>query len=92
MAGPIDARVNPTQVDDLATSKPIEWFERNLAPRCRGAIPAPRTWLLDSEQRKSTTTATCSGVTNSCDGCFSPSNDVFPASIETPAAAARCSI
>jgi polyhydroxyalkanoate depolymerase len=30
MAGPIDARVNPTQVNDLATSKPIEWFERNL--------------------------------------------------------------
>jgi poly(3-hydroxybutyrate) depolymerase len=30
MAGPIDARVNPTKVNDLATSKPIEWFERNL--------------------------------------------------------------
>jgi polyhydroxyalkanoate depolymerase len=30
MAGPIDARVNPTTVNELATSKPIEWFERNL--------------------------------------------------------------
>ena len=30
MAGPIDARVNPTQVNELATSKPLHWFERNL--------------------------------------------------------------
>jgi polyhydroxyalkanoate depolymerase len=30
MAGPIDTRVNPTKVNELATSKPIEWFERNL--------------------------------------------------------------
>jgi polyhydroxyalkanoate depolymerase len=30
MAGPIDTRVNPTRVNDLAKSKPIEWFERNL--------------------------------------------------------------
>jgi poly(3-hydroxybutyrate) depolymerase len=30
MAGPIDARVNPTKVNQLATSRPIEWFERNL--------------------------------------------------------------
>jgi poly(3-hydroxybutyrate) depolymerase len=30
MAGPIDARVNPTRVNELATSKPIEWFEQNL--------------------------------------------------------------
>ena len=30
MAGPIDARVNPTAVNDLATKHPIEWFERNL--------------------------------------------------------------
>ena len=30
MAGPIDARVNPTKVNELATSKPIAWFERNL--------------------------------------------------------------
>ena len=30
MAGPIDTRVNPTKVNELATSKPIEWFERHL--------------------------------------------------------------
>jgi polyhydroxyalkanoate depolymerase len=30
MAGPMDTRVNPTKVNDLATSKPILWFERNL--------------------------------------------------------------
>jgi polyhydroxyalkanoate depolymerase len=30
MAGPIDCRVNPTKVNELANSKPIEWFERNL--------------------------------------------------------------
>ncbi|MEP6791778.1 MAG: polyhydroxyalkanoate depolymerase, partial [Ramlibacter sp.] len=30
MAGPVDCRVNPTGVNALATSKPIEWFEQNL--------------------------------------------------------------
>ncbi len=30
MAGPIDTRVHPTKVNELATSKPISWFERNL--------------------------------------------------------------
>ena len=30
MAGPVDCRVNPTGVNVLATSKPIEWFEKNL--------------------------------------------------------------
>ncbi|MEO6281635.1 polyhydroxyalkanoate depolymerase [Roseateles sp.] len=30
MAGPIDCRVNPTAVNELATSKPIEWFRKNL--------------------------------------------------------------
>ncbi|WP_091790139.1 polyhydroxyalkanoate depolymerase [Paraburkholderia steynii] len=30
MAGPIDTRVNPTRVNELAKSKPIEWFEQNL--------------------------------------------------------------
>jgi polyhydroxyalkanoate depolymerase len=30
MAGPIDTRINPTKVNELATSNPIEWFERNL--------------------------------------------------------------
>ncbi len=30
MAGPIDTRVNPTKVNELAKGKPIEWFENNL--------------------------------------------------------------
>ena len=30
MAGPIDCRVSPTEVNRLATSKPIEWFRKNL--------------------------------------------------------------
>ena len=33
MAGPIDTRVNPTKVNDLAKSKPIDWFEQNLIAR-----------------------------------------------------------
>ncbi len=30
MAGPIDCRISPTEVNRLATEQPIEWFERNL--------------------------------------------------------------
>jgi poly(3-hydroxybutyrate) depolymerase len=30
MAGPVDARINPTKVNELATKWPISWFERNL--------------------------------------------------------------
>jgi poly(3-hydroxybutyrate) depolymerase len=41
MAGPIDARINPTDVNHLATSRPLGWFERNLIdvvpPRYDGA-------------------------------------------------------
>jgi poly(3-hydroxybutyrate) depolymerase len=33
MAGPIDTRINPTKVDDLAMQHPIEWFEANLIDR-----------------------------------------------------------
>jgi poly(3-hydroxybutyrate) depolymerase len=36
MAGPIDCRVNPTQLNELATSQPIEWFDRHLVH----AVPA----------------------------------------------------
>jgi poly(3-hydroxybutyrate) depolymerase len=41
MAGPIDTRINPTEVNRLATSRPIGWFERHLIdvvpPRYAGA-------------------------------------------------------
>ena len=30
MAGPIDTRINPTKVNDLAKERPIAWFEQNL--------------------------------------------------------------
>jgi poly(3-hydroxybutyrate) depolymerase len=33
MAGPIDTRINPTKVNDLAMSKPIDWFAQNLIAR-----------------------------------------------------------
>jgi len=33
MAGPIDCRVNPTKVNELANSRPIEWFEEHLLAR-----------------------------------------------------------
>jgi poly(3-hydroxybutyrate) depolymerase len=36
MAGPIDTRINPTGVNKLATSNPLEWFERHLID----AVPA----------------------------------------------------
>ena len=37
MAGPIDRRINPPAVNELASSRPIEWFERNLI----SAVPTP---------------------------------------------------
>jgi polyhydroxyalkanoate depolymerase len=33
MAGPIDTRISPTEVNKLANDKPIEWFEKNLIYR-----------------------------------------------------------
>jgi poly(3-hydroxybutyrate) depolymerase len=36
MAGPVDTSINPTKVNELATSKPIEWFAENLIT----AVPA----------------------------------------------------
>lgn len=33
MAGPIDCRISPTVVNELATAKPMEWFESNLISR-----------------------------------------------------------
>jgi poly(3-hydroxybutyrate) depolymerase len=30
MAGPIDTRVDPTVVNELATGRPLSWFERNV--------------------------------------------------------------
>lgn len=30
MAGPVDCRISPTRVNELATSRSLNWFERNL--------------------------------------------------------------
>ena len=42
MAGPIDCRINPTRVNELATSRPMSWFESNLIAtvpwRFKGAL------------------------------------------------------
>jgi len=42
MAGPVDCRVNPTEVNRLAVSKPIGWFEKNLISR----VPLPHAGYL----------------------------------------------
>jgi poly(3-hydroxybutyrate) depolymerase len=42
MAGPVDCRVNPTGVNALATSKPIEWFEQNLISH----VPLPHAGFM----------------------------------------------
>jgi len=39
MAGPIDCRINPTAVNELAVSKPIEWFEQKLIARVPARYP-----------------------------------------------------
>ncbi|QAY94745.1 polyhydroxyalkanoate depolymerase [Methylovirgula ligni] len=39
MAGPVDVRVNPSKVNELATSKPIEWFEDNLIAHVPDHLP-----------------------------------------------------
>lgn len=33
MAGPVDTRISPTKVNELATGKPLSWFERHLIAR-----------------------------------------------------------
>lgn len=42
MAGPVDCRINPTGVNTLAMSKPIEWFEKNLISR----VPLPHAGFM----------------------------------------------
>lgn len=39
MAGPIDTRESPTTVNELATSKPISWFQRSLIARVPPRFP-----------------------------------------------------
>ncbi len=37
MGGPIDTRVNPTAVNEVATEQPLEWFQQNVITH----VPAP---------------------------------------------------
>ncbi|MES2942860.1 MAG: polyhydroxyalkanoate depolymerase [Pseudomonadota bacterium] len=39
MGGPIDARLSPTAVNNLATTKPFEWFESNVIYRVPANFP-----------------------------------------------------
>ncbi|MFZ3141529.1 polyhydroxyalkanoate depolymerase [Polaromonas sp.] len=39
MGGPIDARLSPTSVNNLATNKPFEWFENNVIYRVPASFP-----------------------------------------------------
>ena len=39
MGGPIDARLSPTSVNNLATTKPFEWFENNVIYRVPANFP-----------------------------------------------------
>ena len=39
MAGPIDTRINPTQVNRMAKGRPIGWFERNVIGTVPGRYP-----------------------------------------------------
>ena len=42
MGGPIDTRRNPTQVNDLATSKPLSWFETTCSHDVPAQLPGAR--------------------------------------------------
>ncbi len=39
MAGPIDTRISPTKVNDLANDKPYEWFEEKMVGVVPGRLP-----------------------------------------------------
>ena len=39
MAGPVDTRVNPTKVNELANTKPLRWFEDNVIATVPGRYP-----------------------------------------------------
>jgi len=42
MGGPIDTRINPTEVNKLATTRPISWFEDNVIT----VVPAPNAGFM----------------------------------------------
>lgn len=42
MGGPIDTRINPTEVNKLAETRPIDWFRRNVIMK----VPYPQTGFM----------------------------------------------
>lgn len=42
MGGPIDTRINPTEVNELATTRDLDWFERNVITH----VPAPHKGMM----------------------------------------------
>lgn len=42
MGGPVDTRRNPTEVNNLATTRPIEWFEQNVIT----VVPLPNAGFM----------------------------------------------
>ncbi|RME63321.1 MAG: polyhydroxyalkanoate depolymerase [Alphaproteobacteria bacterium] len=42
MGGPIDTRINPTQVNEFATNRPLAWFKHNVI----SAVPAPHAGFM----------------------------------------------
>ena len=42
MAGPIDTRISPTKVNELANTKPISWFEKQLIAAVPAGLPGAR--------------------------------------------------
>ena len=45
MAGPIDTRISPTKVNELATKWPISWFEQNLIARVPQSFLGAGRWV-----------------------------------------------
>lgn len=45
MGGPIDVRISPTDVNDYATGKDIEWFEKNVICRVPEGFPGAGHWV-----------------------------------------------
>ena len=46
MAGPVDASINPTDVNRFATRHPISWFKKNLIARVPNTLSRRRTARL----------------------------------------------
>jgi poly(3-hydroxybutyrate) depolymerase len=48
MAGPIDTRISPTKINELALQQPIKWFERNLIAQVPSGYEGARRQVFPS--------------------------------------------